>query len=295
MLDVTRLRVLVAIAKHGSLTAAAAALHYTQPSISHHLSRLEAEVGTPLLVRAGRGVRLTEAGRLLARRAEEILGRLEAAGAEIATYAGLRRGTVRLAAFPSALGTVVPWAAAHFRQAYPHLELALREEEPPQALDALRAGEVDVALVFDHGATATGADMTVQDLFVEPLYLVTPVEETGPVDLEYYRDRRWIAGCDQCRAHLLAECARHGFTPQIGFTTDDYVAVQALVAAGLGVTTLPGLALVASRHDRVRVQRLPGDRRWVRVATYGRPPHAAPVAAFLEVLTATVTTVPAWP
>ncbi len=109
MLDVTRLRVLVAVARHGSVTAAARALNYAQPSVSHHLSRLEAETGALLTQRAGRGVRLTDAGRLLAERAEEILGRLDAAENELAAHVGLRAGRIRLAAFPSALSTLVPW------------------------------------------------------------------------------------------------------------------------------------------------------------------------------------------
>src|SRR5918997_5972641 len=112
MLDVQRLRVLAAVARHGSVTAAAEALHYAQPSVSHHLARLEAETGSRLVQRVGRGVRLTEAGRLLADRAEEILGRLDAAEQELAAHTGLRSGRLRLAAFPSALGPLVPAAAA---------------------------------------------------------------------------------------------------------------------------------------------------------------------------------------
>jgi DNA-binding transcriptional LysR family regulator len=108
MLDVTRLRVLVAVARYGSVTSAARALNYAQPSVSHHLSRLEAETGTKLIQRAGRGIRLTDAGRLLAERATEVIGRLDAAENELAVFNGLRAGRLRLAAFPSALGTIVP-------------------------------------------------------------------------------------------------------------------------------------------------------------------------------------------
>src|ERR1022692_3868802 len=106
MLDATRLRVLVAVARSGSVTAAAQALNYAQPSISHHIARLEAETGAKLMERAGRGVRLTDAGRLLAERAEEILGRLDSAEAELAAHIGLPQGRVRLVAFGSALGTI---------------------------------------------------------------------------------------------------------------------------------------------------------------------------------------------
>src|ERR1700733_422645 len=112
MLDLTRLRVLEAVARNGSVTAAARELNYAQPSVSHHLARLEAETGATLFQRAGRGIRLTDAGRMLAERAAEILGRLDAAENELAAHVGLREGRVRLAAFPSALGTIVPAAAA---------------------------------------------------------------------------------------------------------------------------------------------------------------------------------------
>ena len=150
MLDVTRLRVLVAVARHGSVTAAARALNYAQPSVSHHLARLEAETGAALTQRAGRGLRLTDAGRLLAERAEEILGRLDAAENELAAHVGLRAGRIRLAAFPSALSTIVPAAAARLEAEYPGMDLTLAEAEPPEAARMLRAGYVDVALVFRH-------------------------------------------------------------------------------------------------------------------------------------------------
>jgi DNA-binding transcriptional LysR family regulator len=145
VLDVTRLRVLVAVARHGSVTAAARALRYAQPSVSHHLARLEAETGSRLVQRVGRGIRLTAAGRLLAERAEEILGRLDAAETELAEQTGLRAGRVRLAAFPSALGTFVPDAAAAFAAAHPGVELRLTEAEPPDAAQLLRTGAVDDA------------------------------------------------------------------------------------------------------------------------------------------------------
>ncbi|MFD6911115.1 LysR family transcriptional regulator [Streptomyces virginiae] len=300
MFDENRLRVFAAIAREGSVTAAAAALHYAQPSVSHHLARLEAEAGVPLVQRAGRGIRLTEAGRLLADRAEEILGRIDSARTELAAHAGLSAGRVRLAAFPSALATVVPTVAAAFGVAHPDIELALTEAEPPEALAALRRGEVDVALTFHHGDGPPGdrEGHTVTSILHEPLYIVSRAGASWPgppADLDTYRDQRWIAGCERCRTHLLAACGKHGFTPEIAFETDDYVAAQALVAAGLGVTTLPGLALRAHRHPDVRIDRLPDDHRVVDAVVYGSPPLAAPVDAFLRGLEDTaVDTVP-WP
>jgi DNA-binding transcriptional LysR family regulator len=295
MLDVTRLRVLVAVARHGSVTAAARALNYAQPSISHHLARLEAETGARLLQRAGRGVRLTDAGLLLAERAEEIIGRLDAAENELAAHVGLRQGRVRLASFPSALGTIVPAAAARLEAESPGMDLMLAEAEPPEALRMLRAGYVDVALVFRHYQQGADPEPPGTDeegargrlLLDEPVHLVTQMPADGEAatpDLAAHAKRRWIAGCERCREYLVRQCALAGFNPNIAFTTDDYVAVQALVAAGLGVTTLPGLCLRAARHPGVHAVPLPGARRHIFAMTYGEPPDPPATARLIDVL-----------
>jgi DNA-binding transcriptional LysR family regulator len=312
MLDVTRLRVLVAVARHGSVTAAARALNYAQPSVSHHLSRLEAETGALLTQRAGRGVRLTDAGRLLAERAEEILGRLDAAENELAAHVGLRAGRIRLAAFPSALSTLVPIAAARLEAENPGLDLTLAEAEPPEALRMLRAGYVDVALVFRHyqdGETVSppgDLDEGTRSrlLLDDPIHLVT---RAAPADadphpprieadelplprcpeLADYAGHRWIGGCERCRSYLVWQCELAGFSPKIAFTTDDFVAVQALVAAGLGITTLPGLALRAARHPGIQATPLPGSHRQVLAVTYGEVPEPPAVARLLDVLSVT--------
>jgi DNA-binding transcriptional LysR family regulator len=282
MLDVTRLRVLVAVARTGSVTAAARELHYSQPSVSHHLARLEAETGARLVQRVGRGVRLTEAGRLLADRGAEILGRLDAASTELAAHVGLRQGRVRLAAFPSALGTVVPQAASRLAASHPGLELRLVEAEPAESVRMLRAGHVDAAVIFRYEEGGRDGDgIRTRALLADPTYLVST---DGGGELRDYRDGEWIAGCDRCRAHLLDMCAAAGFRPHIAYTTDDYVAVQSLVAAGLGVTTLPGLALAASRNPHVRTVRLADSTRYVLVATYGQPPDPPATAALLAAL-----------
>jgi DNA-binding transcriptional LysR family regulator len=311
MLDVTRLRVLVAVARHGSVTAAARELNYAQPSVSHHLARLEAETGVRLIQRAGRGIRLTDAGRLLADRAAEVLGRLDAAENELAAHAGLSAGRVRLAAFPSALGTIVPAAAAMLRAEHPGMDVRLTEAEPPEALRMLRAGYVDVALVFRHvqgtavlaGAGENGTRGRL--VLDEPIHLVTRGRAaraaagehhaeavrggadrggSGVADLARYAGHRWIAGCDRCRVNLITQCSVAGFTPKIAFTTDDYVAVQALVAAGLGVATLPDLALRAARHPGIRTTELAGTRRQVFALQYGDPPDSPATIRLIDAI-----------
>jgi DNA-binding transcriptional LysR family regulator len=296
MLDVTRLRVLAAVARHGSVTAAARALNYAQPSVSHHLARLEAETGTRLVQRAGRGIQLTDAGRLLAGRAEEILGRLEAAEHELAAHVGQREERIRLAGFPSALATVVPAAAAWLRPERPGLELLLAEADPPAAVRMLRGGRVDVALVFRYvqdgmemGAAGDEEEGTRATLLLEePVHLVSqaagselPAAEAG---LAAYAGHRWIAGCERCRAHLLWQCELAGFTPLIAYTTDDVLVAQALAAGGLGIAMLPDLALRAARHPGIRAEPLPGARRQVFALTYGEPPDPPAIGRLLDSL-----------
>src|SRR3954451_16783098 len=153
MLDVARLRVIDAVARHGSVTAAARELSYSQPSVSHHLARLEAETGAQLLQRVGRGIRLTQAGQLLADRAAEIIGRVDAAEAELSAHVGLTAGRVRVAGFSSAIGSLVPPAVAALGDNHPGLQISLTDAHPPEALELLRTGRIEVAIIFRYDET----------------------------------------------------------------------------------------------------------------------------------------------
>jgi DNA-binding transcriptional LysR family regulator len=282
MLDVTRLRIIDAVARTGSVTAAARELSYSQPSVSHHLARLEAETGAQLLQRVGRGVRLTPAGRLLADRAAEILGRIDAAGAELSAHVGLNAGRVRLAGFSSAIGSLLPGAMTALAERHPDLEVTLTDAHPPEALELLRTGEIDVAVIFRYDETEPEPDgVRLHHLLDDPVFLLTKKRSRG---LASHRDATWIAGCDRCRSHLLALCADEGFEPRIGYVSDDMVVMQTLVAAGLGVTTIPGLALRAHHVDGVVARELPGSRRHVYAATYGAPPDPPATAALVQAL-----------
>jgi DNA-binding transcriptional LysR family regulator len=282
MLDITRLRVIDAVARHGSVTGAAKELHYSQPSVSHHLARLEAETGAQLLQRVGRGIRLTEAGQLLADRAAEIVGRIDAADAELAAHVGLTAGRVRLAGFSSAIGSLVPHAAAVLSGKHPGLQMSLIDTHPPEALELLRAGKIDVAVIFRYDETEPEPDgVRLHHLLDDPVYLLS--RGRGRT-LAALRDATWIAGCERCRSHLLSLCATAGFEPRIGYTSDDMVVMQSLVAAGLGVATLPGLALRAHHVDGIVAGQLPGSRRHVYAATYGEPPDPPATVALLAAL-----------
>lgn len=282
MLDVTRLRVLDAVARHGSVTAAARELAYSQPSVSHHLSRLEAETGAQLLQRAGRGIRLTQAGRLLADRAAEIIGRVDAADAELSAHVGLSVGRVRLAGFASAIGSLVPRAAATLARDHPGLEISSTDTHPPEALELLRTGKVEVAIIFQYDESAEEPPgVRLRHLLDDPMYLLSDHRTRGMASLS---GATWIAGCERCRGHLLALCDAAGFQPRIGYESDDMVLIQALVAAGLCVAVLPGLALRAHHADGVIAHKLPSLPRRVYAATYGDPPDPPAVAALLAAL-----------
>jgi DNA-binding transcriptional LysR family regulator len=262
MLDLRRLTVLRAVAREGSFSAAARALDYTQPAVSHHIARLEEEVGTALLHRTSRGVRLTEAGEALVEHADVVLARLVVAQDEIAEIAGLRSGRVRVAAFPSGSATLFPTAARSLTDSHPGVQVSLIEAEPPEALELLRTGEVDLALIFGYPEAnpGRGGEFEFEPLFDDELFLVTGASGGGRRSkLIDFKDDAWIAGCERCRAHLLHLARQAGFEPRIVYATDDYVTVQSLVAAGLGVTVLPSLALRAHRRPDVRVLALGRD------------------------------------
>lgn len=287
MLNLVHLRVLAAVARHGSVTEAARELHYSQPSVSHHLSRLEAATGAKLVQRVGRGIRLTPEGQLLAHRAAEIVGRVDAAATELAAQVDLQAGRVRLAANASTLSTIVPKAVAALAAAYPGIELSLLDRHPVESLELLRHGEIDVALVFRH-ADAPDDENAFRLLHIgdDSIYLLSQQPDDS---LANHRHSAWIGGCDRCQAELHAVCAREGFTPRVDSLSDEIVVVQALVAAGAGVATIPGLALQAHRHPDIHATELTGFDRQIYAATYGDPPDPPAVAAVLDALSEAAT------
>ncbi|TDU82401.1 DNA-binding transcriptional LysR family regulator [Kribbella voronezhensis] len=282
MLNPVHLKVLASVARHSSVTEAAKELHYSQPSVSHHLARLEAATGVKLVQRVGRGIRLTPEGRLLANRAAEIIGRIDAATNELAAQVGLRTGQVRLAANASVLSTLVPRAAATLAKTFPGLELNLIERHPAEALQMLRHGEIDVALIFRYAdAPAEDDAFRLVHIGEDSIYLIS----RHPDDtLDNHRDSPWIGGCERCQEELLAVCRRAGFTPRIGSLSDDMTVVQAFVAAGIGVTTLSGLALQAHRHPGIHASKIPHHTRQLHAATYGDPPDPPATTALLKAL-----------
>src|SRR5215211_4096830 len=253
MLDVRRMRVLREVAVHGSFSAAAAALNFTQSAISQHVAALERESGTRLVERGSRGVRLAEAGRALVTHAEAIISHIQGAEEELAAIAGLRGGRLRLACFQSAGATLVPRAVAAFHQRHPAVELGMVEAEPDAASARLRSGDIDLALVYDVEAIPAMLDpeLELTHLLDDPYDAILPrghaLAEHPKLRLADLADEPWIASTDAggCRRITERACQDAGFGPRVAFEADETLAAQALVAAGVGVTLLPRLALAA--------------------------------------------------
>ncbi|MES5816424.1 LysR family transcriptional regulator [Streptomyces sp. RG80] len=290
MIEARHLRVLRTVATTGSFSAAGRELGCTQPAVSQQMKALEASVGTPLIVRSGREMRLTQAGEALVRHATGILAGLTAAEEEVAAIAGLRAGRVRLVSFPSGSSTLVPTALAALRAAHPGTRVSLEEAEPPQSVEMLRQGDCDIALAFRYEGAAGGGDEW-DDLVVRPLLrdrLVALVPErhrlaaAGSVAIGELAGEPWIAGCPRCRGQLVEVCEGAGFTPRIDFATDDYPAVVGLVGAGLGVAVLPQLAIESVRPRGARTVTLePAVRREIVALTL---PDLAQVPAVVATL-----------
>ncbi len=256
MIDSRRILIFRAVARAGSISAAARELGWTQPAVSQHLARLEREACSPLLIRGPGGVQLTEAGQMLAKRADVLAAEVHAATEELAALGQLRAGRVRLVAFPSAAATMVPVALEALAEDHPQIEVGLEVAEPPEAIAAVSAGDADLALAFGYDGPPEGLGaLRWVPLLAEPVHLVVPPDsEMSPeTPLEALAEADWIGGCVRCRGHLVQCCEGAGFTPLLRHTTDDYVVVQNLVARGLGVTVLPASALAAYRHPGVRV------------------------------------------
>ncbi|WP_433009832.1 LysR family transcriptional regulator [Kribbella sp. CA-294648] len=288
-LDPRRLLIFREVARLGSLSAAATALGWTQPAVGQHMQRLERDVGIPLMLRSVRGITLTEAGTALLAHADALAARLTAAEKELRAFASMELGTLSLAAFPSAAAVLVPPALANLESRAPALEVRLTEAEPPEARALVTAGDADLAVVFEHEAVPEG-DLVWVPLLDDPLRAVVPsghrlAGRTRPIALGDLADERWVAGCPRCEENLLVTTRAAGFVPDVRHRTDDYVVAQRLVAEGLAVTLLPGLALHAAPGTGVAV--LPvrtSPERQVGVLVRAELMQSAAVVAAIEAL-----------
>lgn len=257
MLNVGRLDVLREVVARGSFSGAADALSYSQSAVSQAIATLEGEVGAALIERDRRGVRPTAAGAALIAHAEGILARIEAAEEEVAAISGGRGGRLRVASFPTAGGTLMPLAIARVRASHPGVEVSLAEGEPEEIGPRLRAGEFDLALLFEFAGVGErlGTGLRRFELLEDALHLALPADHRlagrKQLRLADLADESWVqtSVTSPCARHVVRSCHAAGFEPRVSFESDDYQTVQGLVAAGVGVALIPELALSAARAD----------------------------------------------
>ncbi|MEU4426611.1 LysR substrate-binding domain-containing protein [Actinoplanes sp. NPDC024001] len=247
MLDPRRLSLLRDVAATGTIAAAAARAGCTAAAASQQLSALERDLGAALLERSARSVRLTEAGRVLVEHATPLLASLAEAERAVRDVAGLRGGTVRMAAFATAGTSFVIPALTVFRRRHPDVELHFAELESDEALPRVRAGDLDLAVTHEY-TPLTRPDLrglTQRPLYREPLLLAVPRRlqpaEPAPVDLAGFAGVDWVAALTGSGFQAVTEmaCRAAGFEPRVRIRVHSYPMVLAMVAAGFGVSLVP--------------------------------------------------------
>jgi DNA-binding transcriptional LysR family regulator len=293
MLNSSRLSVFREVIAHGSFSAAADALTYSQSAVSQAIATLEGEVGAPLIERSRGGVRPTPAGAALAGHVGGILAQMEAAEAEILAIAAGHGGQLRVASFPTAGATLMPQAIAGFRASHPGVELTLAEGEPEEIGPRLRAGEFDLVLLFEFEGVGErlGTGLRRFELLDDPLHLALrndhPLATRKQLRLGDLSEESLIqtSASSPCARHVVRSCHAAGFEPSVSFESDDYQTVQGLVAAGVGVALIPQLALSTVRDDiRVRSLHPASPVRKVFAATPRAAAATPAVATMLDVL-----------
>jgi DNA-binding transcriptional LysR family regulator len=293
MLDVGRLATLRAVLAHGSFSAAGQALGLTQPAVSRQITLLERQAGTRLVRRTRQGARPTEAGRLLAGHAEAILDRLALASEQLAELAGLRRGRVRLGSFFTAFAQLTPTVAALTEARLPELDLEHELVDRRTAFRRLAAGELDLAIVFEHGFEPDPPPVEIElvPLFTDPARVLLPARHPlagrPVVALEDLAGETWIRAHDGSAARLLDHVlAGAGLRPPLLLAGhgDEPVETQVYVVAGDGVALAYALNVIINPAG-IAVRPLAGDApvRHVQAALL-RDQQAPGPRALLEVL-----------
>lgn len=293
MIDPRRLQVLRALADHGTVRAAAEALHLTPSAVSQQLTALEHEAGQSLLSRHGRRVKLTAAGELLVQHAKTVLAELERAEATMAACAEGTVGRVEVASFASAITHVVAPSIVALRGRAPEVTVVVRDAEAHNSLLMLLSGETDIALSMEYSSTLQADDerVTRYPLYAEPFDVVLPpahpLAETTEIAVGELCSTPWIAPLpgNPCSSVAQVHCENAGFAPKITHTSDDFHAVIALVAAGTGVALVPRTAVSGEHGAVVRPVVGAPTRRVFAAVARGReehPLHRVVLDALLE-------------
>jgi DNA-binding transcriptional LysR family regulator len=296
VVDLRRLRALRAVADHGTLAAAADALHLTPSAVSQQLSALEREVGHALLEPAGRSVRLTAAAHVLLGHADALFAQLERLQGELAAQDEAPRGEVRIGGFPTALAGLLAPAARPLRAVAPAVALRVEEAETDEAVAMLVARDVDVILGMECSAAPRRDDTRFhrEELLGDILDAVLPADHPlagrARIDLAELSNEEWVAppvgwSCDEV---FVAGCRAAGFSPRVAHRAGDWQAVMGLVAGGLGISLVPRLAHTAPPAGVVIIPLL-GEppRRHVFVACRAGAESSPAIRALLDAIAAT--------
>jgi DNA-binding transcriptional LysR family regulator len=285
MLDLKLLTTFREVAVRGSFSEAAAALDFTQPAVSQHISRLEQSLGTRVLERNARGVSLTPAGEVLVRHGAALLDAARRAEEAVRDAAGIGRAQVRVGAFPSAAAGLLPGATRELRARRPDAELTLQVLEEESALDALLAGRIDVATIVQSplSPSAPRAGVDYLPIAADEMQVAVaadhPLASHASVALDELCDEPWliteVAGTCADSNVVLNAFRDAGFEPNVRFASEDYQALQGMAASGIGVALIPSLALISSRSDVVVLPlrgRAPARHIFAAVRTGERDP-----------------------
>ncbi len=289
-LDPRHVTVFRSVVRHGSYTGAAKELGYSQPAISQQMRALEKGLGTPLFIRTGRRLMLTEAGNMLESHVDPILDGLAQAENRVRAIVEMQAGTIRICAFPSASTTLIPAAISHILAAHPSVRIELLEAEPPECFDLLRSGACDLVLAFAYESEDEPDDDFLRvPLVTDELVVLAPAShalaDQGTVKLADLAEEAWITGCPRCSVHFREVCNEAGFEPDIVCAIDDNLSVQSLVASGLGVSLMPSLVVSFLRHDLVTTLPLtPPLTRMISAYTWSNSTEMPIVRHSLETL-----------
>lgn len=295
--DLPQLGVLACVARHGSMTAAAEELSYTPSAISQQIRKLEAEIGSPVLERHARGVTLTESGRLIVARSEAIEAQLRGLRNDLEDLAGARTGQVRLGVFPTFAASILPAVMVRFRADFPGLVLTVKSSRKAPLAQLLDARDIDLALTWDYEWNRQDpSGLEIRHLMTDETVLLVPkshrLAARSSISLTDLAEASWIIRADgHATQELLYRSARAtGFAPKVAVEANDYPEVQAMVAAGMGVSLCPTLATQPLRDDIVvrRVEVPVGGRR-IGMARDKRRPSSPAQAALEETLRRVVT------
>ncbi|MFC7936980.1 LysR family transcriptional regulator [Streptomyces sp. NPDC057387] len=295
MLNLERLRTLDALARHGSVSGAAAGLHITTSAVSQQMAKLEREAGQRLLAKNGRGVRLTDAGRLLAEHAARILSQVELAQADLEAQRGQVAGELRLSAFPTAARGLFPAAMATLRAEHPALRLRSSELEPERGISGVVRGDLDLAVVLDW----YNKPIPLPDGLVKAPLLDDPADVAMPaghrlagrdeVDLAEFAEDEWITWGEGefCHEWLMFTLRSKGIEPIVGHRAAETHTQLGLVAAGLGVCIAPLLGRHPMPPEVVTVPLKQRVRRHVYVVWRADADRRPSIRAAVDALRAT--------